>query len=146
MDILRELTQEFSFFCLKMSGRFNTSLTPRSNSAKEINDVDKKNSKTVEYKNSLKGKSLNKKVLINNCKLKIPKTKLSMEIKNKKNANDNKEFKKVLKNGRQKSINNAVSPKFLKLRLFIGEKKESAKNSDKEKSQKIKKRLKVILN
>ena len=40
--------------------------------------------KTVEYKNTLKGKSLNKKVLINNCKLKIPKAKLSMEIKNKK--------------------------------------------------------------
>jgi hypothetical protein len=102
--------------------------------------------KTVEYKNSLKGKSLNKKVLINNCKLKIPKTKLSMEIKNKKNANDNKEFKKVLKNGRQKSINNALSPKFLKLRLFLGEKKENNKNSDKEKSKKIKKRLKLILN
>ena len=102
--------------------------------------------KTVEYKNTLKGKSLNKKVLINNCKLKIPKTKLSMEIKNKKNANDNKEFKKVLKNGRQKSINNALSPKFLKLRLFLGEKKENTKKSDKEKSKKIKKRLKPILN
>ena len=51
-----------------------------------------------------------------------------------------------MKNGRQKSINNALSPKFLKLRLFLGEKKESTKNSDKEKSKKIKKRLKVILN
>ena len=37
--------------------------------------------KTVEYKNISKGKSLNKKVLINNCKLKMPETKLSMEIK-----------------------------------------------------------------
>ena len=37
--------------------------------------------KTFEYKNILKGKSLNKKVLINNCKLIMPGTKLSMEIK-----------------------------------------------------------------
>ena len=99
-------------------------------------------SKTVEYKSNIKGKSLNKKVLINNCKLKIPKTKLSMEIKNQRKANENKEIKKILKNDREKSIKNALSPKFLKLKLFLYEKKEIRKKSDKEKLKKIKKKVK----
>ena len=98
--------------------------------------------KTVEYKNNIKGKSLNKKVLINNCKLKIPKTKLSMEIKNKRKENENKVIKNVLKSNRQKSIKNTLSPKFLKLKLFLDEKKENNKYSNKEKSKKIQKKVK----
>ena len=152
-DIIKEENESFSPKIdnkLSIGQSATISCTKKKSNKKSIRLYDSKMAnksfcKTVEYKNSLKGKSLNKKVLINNCKLKIPKTKLSMEIKNKKNANDNKEFKKVLKNGRQKSINNALSPKFLKLRLFLGEKKENNKNSDKEKSKKIKKRLKLIL-
>ena len=154
-DIIKEENESFSPKIdnkLSIGQSATISCTKKKSNKKSIRLYDSKMAnksfcKTVEYKNTLKGKSLNKKVLINNCKLKIPKTKLSMEIKNKKKANDNKEIKKVLKNDRhrQKSIKNALSPKFLKLKLFLGEKKESNKNSDKEKSKKIKKRLKLIL-
>ena len=52
---------------------------------------------------SVVGKSFNKKALINNRKLKIPKTKLSMEIRNKRKA---KEIKYSF-------------TKFIKLKLFL---------------------------
>ena len=84
--------------------------------------------KTVEYnignnKSTVGGKSLNKKALINNCKLKIPKTKLSMEIRNKRKTNENKEYKEYKNNlninDNQNNMKNTLSPKFIKLKLFL---------------------------
>lgn len=105
---------------------------------------------------NIKNYNFNKKVLINNCKLKIPKIKLSMELKNKRKIYDNKEYKNNLDkeyknnldnldiNEKQKTKEN-LSPKFLKLKPFFEEinKKENNKNSNKEKSKKILKKVKL---
>ena len=106
--------------------------------------------KTVEFhteisnKNSIKGKSLNKKALINNYKLKIPKTKLSMEIKNKRKTNEIKQYKEYKNNlnanDNQKNMKNILSPKNMKLKLFFDDninKKDIEKKSNREKSKKI---------
>ena len=86
--------------------------------------------------------SLNKNVFINNYKLKIPKTKLSLEIKNKRKTFENKEYKNEIDIDKKK---NQLSPKFIKMKLFSDDinKRESNKNSTKEKSKKIKKKVKI---
>ena len=109
--------------------------------------------KTVENcinnkKNLIKSYNFNKNALINNCKLKIIKTKLSMEIKNKRKIDENKESKKVLNindndndNDKDKRID--ISPKLVKFKSFLEDihnKKENNKKSYKEKSKKIKKK------
>ena len=104
--------------------------------------------KTVENyinnkRNLIKGYNFNKNVLINNCKLKISKTKLSMEIKNKRKINENKESKKTLNiNHNNKDKNIVISPKLVKIKTFLDDihnKKENSKKGHKEKSKKIKK-------
>ena len=112
--------------------------------------------KTVENcnnnkKNLIKDYNFNKNALINNCKLKITKTKLSMEIRNKRKIDENKESKKVFNindndndNDKDKSID--ISPKLLKFKSFLEDihnKKENNKKSYKEKSKKIKKKVKI---
>ena len=114
-------------------------------------------SKTVEFnmnnsKNLIKRYEFNRKELINNCKLKIPKAKLSMEIKHKRKNYNSKDYKNYLHNNDKEKNNmnkkNVLSPKFLKFKCFMNDinKKENDKNdksNNKEKSKKIKKKVKI---
>ena len=88
-------------------------------------------------KNLIKEYTFNQKSLINNHKFKIPKTKLSMEIRNKRKTFEKKECKNFLDiNNRQKSMKSGIlSPKFLKMKLFLEQihKFESNKNKTKTK-------------
>ena len=106
--------------------------------------------KTVEFninnsKNLIKKYEFNRKELINNYKLEIPKAKLSMEIRNKIKNNNNKDYKNYLYNNDKEknnmNIKNVLSPKFLKFKCFVNDinKKENDKNNKKEKSKKTKK-------
>ena len=107
--------------------------------------------KTVENyinnkKHLIKDYNFNKNILINNCKLKVSKTKLSMEIKNKRKFNDNKESRKVLNsNDKDKDKKAVISPKIVKIKTFSEDihNKIENKKSCKQKSKKIKKKVKI---
>ena len=117
--------------------------------------------KTLEFnmnnsKNLIKRYEFNKKDLINNCKYKIPKTKLSLEITNKRKNYYSKDYKNYWHNNDKEKNNNNInmnmkntlSPKFLKIKCFMNDinRKENDKNDknnkEKEKSKKIKKKVK----
>ena len=115
---------------------------------------------------NIKKYSFNKKALINNCKLKIPKIKLSIDLKNKRKISDNinennnnnknnKFIKKIDVNQKNKDKDKEEkknAPKFLESKPHIEEEKnkkekekENNKNSNKNKnkSKKILKRVKL---
>ena len=87
------------------------------------------------------GKRFNKKELINKFKLKIPKVKLTMEIRNKRKLYENKEYKTTSDfKHRNKNVNHDIPSEFLKYKIFFDNinKKENNKNINKRKSKKIK--------
>lgn len=109
---------------------------------------------------NIKNYNFNKKTLINNCKLKIPKIKLSIELKNKKkifdNINNNNNGKcknnlEISQNHKEKEKEEKIlSPKLLELKPFIEENKNKKdkennrySNKYKNKSKKILKRVKL---
>ena len=88
--------------------------------------------------NIMKEYSFNKNSLVNNYKLKVPKCKLSIEMKSKKKAYENVNKNLLdINNSKNKSI---LSPKVPKLRVYIEQKKESVKNSNKGRLKKIQKK------
>ena len=113
--------------------------------------------KTVEFnmnnsKNLIKRYEFNKRELINNCKFKISKAKLSTEIRKKRKNYTSKDYKNYLYNNDKENNNNnmknVLSPKLLKYKCFMNDinKKEidkNDKNNNKEKSKKKKKKVKI---
>ena len=124
----------------KISIKYNSKFQNKSFCKTEENN-------TEQNKNLIKEYTFNKKSLINNYKFKIPKTKLSMEIRNKRKTFEKKECKNYLDiNNRQKSMKSGIlSPKFLKMKLFLEQihKLESNKNKFKDKSKKFRKKEKI---
>ena len=88
-------------------------------------------------KNLTKNYYFKKNALINNCKLKIPKTKLSIEIRNRRKKCENKISKNIIYVKNKKIV---VSPKYIKIKSFLENinNKEYKENSNKKKSKKIK--------
>ena len=88
-------------------------------------------------KNLTKNYYLKKNALIYNCKLKIPKSKLSIEIRNRRKKCENKISKNIIYVNNKKIV---VSPKYIKIKSFLENinKKEYKENSNKKKSKKIK--------
>ena len=88
-------------------------------------------------KNLTKNYYFKKNSLINNCKLKIPKTKLSIEIRNRRKKCKNKISKNIIYVNNKKIV---VSPKYIKIKSFLENinNKEYKENSNKKKSKKIK--------
>ena len=120
--------------------KFNSKFQNKSFCKTEENNMEQK-------KNLIKEYTFNKKSLINNHIFKIPKTKLSMEIRNKRKTFEKKECKNYLDiNNRQKSMKCGIlSPKFLKMKLFLEQihKFENSKNKYKDKSKKFRKKEKI---
>ena len=124
----------------KNSIKYNSKFQNKSFCKTEENNME-------QNKNLIKEYTFNKKSLINNHKFKIPKTKLSMEIRNKRKTFEKKECKNYLDiNNRQKSMKSGIlSPKFLKMKLFLEQihKFENSKNKYKDKSKKFRKKEKI---
>ena len=106
------------------------------------------------FKDNVENKKMNntfkfsQKGLIKNCKLKLSKNILSVEMKNKRRINENKDNKKffaIHNNDKQPQRKNIISPKFVKYKLILGDnnKKEKNINNNKEKSKKLKKNVKI---
>jgi len=124
----------------KISIKYNSKFQNKSFCKTEENNLE-------QNKNLVKEYTFNKKSLINNHKFKIPKTKLSMEIRNKRKTFEKKECKNYLDiNNRQKSMKSGIlSPKFLKMKLFLEQihKLENNKYKVKDKSKKFRKKEKI---
>ena len=115
---------------IKHSIKLITNKKPNNSFCKtDVNYIDNNKKLTKNY-------YFNKNVLINNCKLKIPKTKLSIEIRNKRKKCENKISKNIICVKNKK----IVSRKYIKIKSFLENinKKEYKENSNKKKSKKIK--------
>jgi nicotinamide riboside kinase len=158
-DIIKEENESFSpkyidkIYLGQSNTMSNKKKKPEKNSIKDNSKFQNKSfckteeNNTEQNKNLIKEYTFNKKSLINNHKFKIPKTKLSMEIRNKRKTFEKKECKNYLDiNNRQKSMKSGIlSPKFLKMKLFLEQihKFENSKNKYKDKSKKFRKKEKI---
>ena len=157
-DIIKEENESFSpksidkIYLGQSNTMSNKKKKPEKNSIKYNSKFQNKSFCKTEENNKEQNKDLikeyifNKKSLINNHKFNIPKTKLSMEIRNKRKTFEKKEYKNYFDiNNRQKSMKSGIlSPKFLKMKLFLEQihKYENNKINNKDKSKKFRKKKK----